>query len=291
MQAKRELWNYGPGERVWVGKYKNSHNLPHWHDDCELIFAESGEVDVFCDGKIYTLKKGAAMFICGGQVHYMIAKECGVVLTTLVFHYELIKRYFRGLTLNTPVLCADYPIEKTYQVIITELKVKKNFYRELVENELERLMLQIFRREKLTLKPQRNETREQFKRLLDELSVSFEFFTLTNAAKFMNMNVSYFSRFFHANAGISFSKYLNYVKVENAVAKLKAEKCTATEIAVACGFGTIRNFNRMFKTLTGYTPTKMPLEFQFSADFINKGTNCGNPTLSDCELIESSNRF
>ena len=289
MQAKRELWNYKTGERVWVGKYKNSHNLPHWHDDCELIYAESGEVDVFCDGKMYTLKAGNAMFICGGQVHYMVAKECGVVLTTIVFHYELIKRYFRGLRLISPVLVGNYPITEIYNELMKELQGGKSFYREIAENVIDRLMLRIFREEELTKKTQRSETQEQFKRLLDEISLRFDFFTLTNAAQFMNMNVSYFSRYFHASAGISFSKYLSYVKVENAVAKLKEGKFTVTEIAVECGFGTIRNFNRTFKALTGYSPTRMPIDFNFSADFINKGIYSENPTLSDCELMESSN--
>ena len=290
MQAKKELWSYGPSERVWVGKYKNSHNLPHWHDDCELIFVESGEVDVFCDGKTYPLKTGNGMFICGGQVHYMIAKEHGAALITIVFHYELIKRYFRGLSLSIPVLAGEYPIEKTYHSVMGELKSRKNFYRETAENAIEQLMLQIFRGEALVKKPQKSETHEQFKKLLDEISVNFEFFTLASAARFMNMNSSYFSRFFHATAGIPFSKYLNYVKVENAVAKIRERRFTMTEIALACGFGTIRNFNRTFKALTGYTPTKMPMEFQFSADFINQGMRSENPTLSDCELLESSNK-
>lgn len=288
MQANRELWNYGTGERVWVGKYKNSHNLPHWHDDCELIFVESGELDVFCDGKTYTLKRGNAMFLCGGQVHCMIAKEGGVVLTTIVFHYELIKRYFKGYSLTTPVLCGTYPIQETYFVLMEELQSKKNFYREAVEQVLTGLMLQIFRGEELVPKAQRNETHEQFKKLLDEIGIHFEFYTLETAARFMNMNVSYFSRYFHLSAGITFSKYLNYVKVENAVSMLKERKYTVTEIAVSCGFGTIRNFNRTFKALTGYAPTEMPMVFQFSSEFINKGLRSEDPTLSDCELMESS---
>ena len=80
------------------------------------------------------------------------------------------------------------------------------------------------------------------------------------------------------------------MKVENAVAKIRERRFTMTEIALACGFGTIRNFNRTFKALTGYTPTEMPMEFQFSADFINQGMHSENPTLSDCELLESSNK-
>ena len=140
MQAKRELWNYGKGERGWVGKYRNSHNLPHWHDDCELIFAESGEVEVFCDGKKYALKAGNAMFICGGQVHHMVAKECGSVLTTLVFHYELINRYFKGWSLLSPLLSDGYSIEETYTRIFEELKNGEKFYTEVVENEIEHLV-------------------------------------------------------------------------------------------------------------------------------------------------------
>jgi AraC-like DNA-binding protein len=34
-----------------------------------------------------------------------------------------------------------------------------------------------------------------------------------------------------------------------------------TELAHGCGFSTVRNFNRVFKLVTGYTPRTLPKEF------------------------------
>ncbi len=291
MKAQRELWKYGAGERVWCGKYQNSHNLPHWHDDCELIFVEKGEVDVFCEGEKFLLKEGDGMFICGGQVHYMVSGEAGVTLVTIVFDYEIIKKHFRGLSLCSPKLCKRYPIAQIYAQLYKELQTRETYYREIAENKVESLMLAIFRGEALVKKAHTSESREQFKRLLDEIGEKYEFYTLESAAKFMSMSPAYFSRFFHAASGLPFSKYLNYVKVEAAVAALKEKRGTVTEIAVASGFGTIRNFNRAFKSLTGYAPTEIPEEFQFSAELINRSVGSEDPTLSDCELLESSSRL
>ncbi len=74
MNAKREQWSYLPNAKVWAGRFKNSHNAPHWHYDCELLFVENGELGVFCNGKFYTMHAGQAFFINSEQVHYMHAK-------------------------------------------------------------------------------------------------------------------------------------------------------------------------------------------------------------------------
>ena len=37
MAARFERKEYDPGVPLWVGKYKNLHNLPHWHMENEII--------------------------------------------------------------------------------------------------------------------------------------------------------------------------------------------------------------------------------------------------------------
>ena len=51
MIAKREVWKYSAKTDVWIGKYLNSRNLPHWHLDCELLALEKGRLDVVCENK------------------------------------------------------------------------------------------------------------------------------------------------------------------------------------------------------------------------------------------------
>ena len=85
-------------------------------------------------------------------------------------------------------------------------------------------------------------------------------------------------------------RYLNCVRVENAVALLESSEYSVTEISDRCGFDTIRNFNRIFKILTGYSPTGLPHGYVFAATPDAGGTKSADPTLYGCELVECSSR-
>ena len=62
MIAKREVWKYSAKTDVWIGKYLNSRNLPHWHLDCELLALEKGRLDVICENKTYTTRTRRRVF-------------------------------------------------------------------------------------------------------------------------------------------------------------------------------------------------------------------------------------
>ena len=104
----------------------------------------------------------------------------------------------------------------------------------------------------------------------------------------MGMNSSYLSRFFTARTGMHFMRYVNAVKVEKAVEMLSRGENNVTEVADKCGFSTIRNFNRIFKLLTGYSPSSLPDDYTFTAAATESDDGGINPTLFDCELIECS---
>ena len=130
---------------------------------------------------------------------------------------------------------------------------------------------------------------DRLKALMSDIDENYADYDLTAAAKFMNMNSSYFSRLFHAVTGISFNRYLTYVRCANAVNMIKSDKdLTMTEIALACGFTTIRNFNRIFRAYTGYAPTRLPDGYVMQENFIPVSASENNPTLNECILLERS---
>ena len=55
--------------------------------------------------------------------------------------------------------------------------------------------------------------------------------------------------------GIDFVTYLNMVRVEKAAELLKGTSLKITDIALRCGFDNVRTFNRVFKEVTGTTPS------------------------------------
>lgn len=289
MLAKHEIWQYSGTERVWAGKYKNSHNLLHWHYDCELICVESGSIDVFCDKKSHTLEAGNALFIGSGEVHYMHAQQ-GTILIVIIFDHSLIKSIISNKRLKNPRLSQNYGIPDIYKRIKGELSDKKPLYDIAAANEIVGLMIKIFRGEEFTEQPDNGGVVHSFKKLFSEISEKHEFFTFDDAALFMGMSPAYFSRVFHQISGMTFSQYLNYVKIEKAVQLLQSDgSLSMTEVAMKCGFATIRNFNRIFKELTGYQPMRLPQNFTFDEKFVSVAEDAFNPTLRDCELIESPN--
>ncbi len=79
------------------------------------------------------------------------------------------------------------------------------------------------------------------------------------------------------------------MRTDNAVQLLREnDGKSMTEIADLCGFGTIRNFNRIFKEYTGFSPRELPRDYNMSVRFSYPSDRAFNPTLYDCELIEST---
>ena len=288
MIAKREIRNYIQSTKVWAGKYRNSHNLLHWHYDCELIYVDNGSIDVNCEKRTHRLKQGDALFVDSGQVHFQRARDRETVLTLIIFDYGIVKPYLGDVRLLSPKLSGDYEIPAAYAKLRSILLGKQEFYGAEAASEVLRLMVRIFRGEPLTSRRE-TDTSKTFKRLLEDVSENCSDYTFDGAAAFMNMSDAYFSRYFHAATGITFSQYLNYGRCENAVRLLQTESdMPITEIASRCGFATIRNFNRIFKEFTGYTPKALPQDYIMKDSITSINENSINPTFAECVLLEST---
>ncbi len=287
MIAQREVRTYSEQVKVWVGKYKNSHNLLHWHYDCELLYVDKGSIDVFCGKQTHRLLPGEALYVDSEQVHYMQALDPETILTVLIFDYEILRPYMGDISLACPKLSGRYPVPQTYREIRDLLLEKPPFYAGEAVGKIISLMASIFRGEPLSGRRPDDRTSKQLIGLLEAVSSRCDEFSFGQACEFMGMSDAYFSRYFKKATGITFSQYLNYARTQRAVSMLSEREHTMTEIACACGFGTIRNFNRIFKQFTGYAPSELPAGFSFSETFVYPSEHAFNPTLHDCELIES----
>jgi AraC-like DNA-binding protein len=80
--------------------------------------------------------------------------------------------------------------------------------------------------------------------------------TLKGAAVELGYEFHYLSKAFHKRIPINFSQYVNLYRIENATFLLHNTDLPITEIALKCGFQSIRNFNRVYSSVTGSTPSK-----------------------------------
>ena len=77
---------------------------------------------------------------------------------------------------------------------------------------------------------------------------------LGEVAALIPMNPSAFSRLFSKFHKKSFTRYLNEIRIGYACRLLIEKRYDVSEICYACGFNSLSNFNRQFKTITGKTP-------------------------------------
>ncbi len=79
--------------------------------------------------------------------------------------------------------------------------------------------------------------------------------TLAAAAQALRVSVRHLGRTFKAAADTTVHAYLRDLRLARACDRLAQTRQTCSEIAFACGFGSIQQFNRAFKQHTHLTPT------------------------------------
>ena len=284
MIANYEKRNYKDGEKIWAGRYHNLNNLPHWHLECELIFVEKGTITVSHNHQNYDLVENDAIFLESGEVHYIKSEEESIV-SILMFDPSLIRELTRQNHLVCARLTYHYPIPAAFAAIRQELEEKRAFFEIQSREYLITLMVQIFRSENLSdCQSDRQTTSiDRYKELLMEIDKKYNSITFRDAAAFMGLTEPYFSRFFRKISGMTFSRYLNIIRVEHAIELLKQNN-KKTETAYLCGFETIRHFNRVFKEITGISPSQMPRDYVLKSHPVRLA-DAFDPTLQGSELL------
>lgn len=275
---------------VWAGSYQNLHNLPHWHLECELIYVQTGEVTVSHNNTAYHLQKEDCIFINSGEIHYIKGSEDSIT-DILMFDTALLGNISpKHFQLLYPRLRHHYPVMEYFHAIRDELKKKKEFYDVKVSCLMTDFIIDIFRHEPLCEQKQLKDSSsiENYKNLLSEIEEKCSYITFEDACDFMGLSKPYFSRFFKNISGMTFSQYLNIIRLEKAIQLLNhnTENLSITQIASSCGFDTIRHFNRVFKDFTGLSPRQLPENYVLSSHSIRSMKKNFNPTLPCSVLVE-----
>ena len=149
------------------------------------------------------------------------------------------------------------------------------------------LLIEIFRNEPLVRRAAQNQKSiARYKDLLTVIDQSFDHLSFRDAAAFMNMSDAYFSRFFKKVSGMTFSQYLNIVRVGRAIDILAVSPdITMASLMTECGFNTLRNFNRVFKSVTGYSPSTLPREYSLDYRSLSTYEDAFDPTMDSSILL------
>ena len=286
MLAKFEKRAYAGNEHVWVGKYRNLHNISHWHMEHELIACREGSAQVMLDDTMFNITQQQCIFCHNGRVHYISASPDSLLLVCL-FNEKMYDPITSPFALENPVFEDRYGILPKLSEIRHELQNQPIFFECRTEAMIGEILVDVFRGEPLRKAQwQFSDVITRYKQLLNYIDLEYEHITYQNAVQFMNMSDAYFSRYFKRQAGMTFSQYLNVVRIEKAVQLLdSAPTMKITDVMLRCGFNTIRSFNRVFRAVTGFTPTTLPPGYVLNTRSVPTIQGSFDPTLSDAELL------
>jgi len=91
--------------------------------------------------------------------------------------------------------------------------------------------------------------------ILTEESFTNSDFSLKELAKLLGYDYGYISKYFHQKTNLKYGFYLNQRRIFYATKMLNTGKTDSIgDIAFACGYGSVRSFNRNFKGIQGATP-------------------------------------
>lgn len=282
MLGNYEKRQFAEGEKIWFGRYKNLSNVLHWHFECEIIRIVRGTAQIKIGNLYFEAVQGDCFFCASEELHYIIS-EPDSEIDIAIFDKTLTKDITDQYTVLSPKLPHTISIETPFERIKQELHQKAQFYREALEIEAKSLIIDIFRNCPATKRKQKEPSH---KNLITKINNEFSFITFDDAVRFSGYSPSHFSKMFKKLSGMAFSEYLNILKVEYAILLLREnETITMSDVSAKCGFSTIRNFNRVFKNITGFSPHALPKDFIIDSGLRIAKTENFDPTDKKSVLI------
>lgn len=269
MKAFHEVRNYRSDLMVWYSGYENISFVAHWQKEIELVYVRSGEAVFHVADHSFTAHAGDLVICESGQIHYSDSYNNKNLLDFLIFDPSVISAVFHDAHFKYPLVTAEEltrfglseSLSRLFQKVSEELDKKQPYYKEIITASIREFWFLLKRslpqEERAKDDSRRNRMLEDLQELLDHIDRHYaEDLTLEYAASMMHFSPSHFSKTFKKLMGMNYVTYVNMVRIEQAIRLLGTGHYRMTDLALECGFSNIRSFNRVFKEITGYTPTE-----------------------------------
>lgn len=271
---------------VTLCKYRYLNNVSHFHRDHELIYIHNGEATVTVSGEPFRLSSGNSILVHSNDIHYIQSlKE--TVISVIKADESFFAPILSGKRFFSPLLCGYYEMDNILSELSRETKGSLAYADVAADSIVTRLFISIVRQEPFTEKNDSGTSRagvnELYIKISEKLIRDYATVTFDEAAEYMHFSRPYFSKIFNGIFGMSFTQYLNTLRVSFAIDKLQNTNMSITDVSASCGFNTIRNFNRVFKSMTGYSPNRLPPDYVFIYNI--DGESGLDPTLNCTEII------
>lgn len=246
------------------------------HDFWELVYVDKGIVSVQRDGETLTLKQGEILFHAPKEFHAIRALNSSPNFFIISFYCTspAMARFVRyrtwlDKTLNTYLASIIKEAEKTYRIPKNDPDLKKLALREnalvggeqLIKTYLEQFLIFLLR-SMISVKapsfPQKDAVSDpliasvrQYLAAQVEKNIRIE-----DLCREFGYSRSYLSHRFQSKTGQTLAAYAMELKIDEAKRLMRETDLNLSQISARLAFENPQYFSRVFKRVTGMTPTE-----------------------------------
>ncbi|MBO5911862.1 MAG: helix-turn-helix domain-containing protein [Clostridia bacterium] len=286
-----EKMNRGYMFRLWNNTVLPFHRkkISHCHLPFEIVLFKSGNGTYSTMSGTHDIHAGDIFVFASNEQHCITDIYEGEDFKFMNIHFE--PRYVWGSSNNglsndamnmcfshSDSFCNRLPrnnphtdkVRRLAFEIEQELEAKEPEYQLMVHNKVYEILVILVRH--LGYGAGQSVTAEEYRHIkaarkaIDYINRHLsEELSLDGLAKMVDLSPNYFSHIFKKTAGISLWDYITSKRIELAMAMLHDQTDrNMLDIAADCGFNNSANFNKMFRKVTGLTPT----EFRRHGEYI-----------------------
>ncbi|MBQ7387515.1 MAG: helix-turn-helix transcriptional regulator [Clostridia bacterium] len=226
----------------------------HFHENYELIYAVRGDVRVTTNGVSHILHEGELLLISPNTVHSLAASNAKTWVG--VFSEEYIRAFAKE---NKYVHHSKFSLSEENRAFLE----KNLFYAGKPERYMACACLYVVcdecshRADAVDVKAAGGFISRVTGYISENLSREI---TMRDVCEALGYEYHYFSGLFNSTFGMNFKGFVSMYRIGRACSLLTDKDKSITDVASECGFGSIRNFNRVFKRNVGKTPSEYRTE-------------------------------
>lgn len=246
--------------------WKKSPDRIHFHLSYEIYFLVENEISYFVDGKIFTVTPGSVIVIPPNTIHasnsinektrkrYLINLPAEYIKVFLDINPNLLS----GINVQPIVFSGLKLIELTdlFEKILAEYQ-NPTQDEVMIKSLLGEILTTLSRASKSqdADKTRENPTSQKMISISNYIKENLHSeISLKEVSKIFYLNPSYISRAFKQTLNISFSEYLNALRIREACMLLKQTDSSITAIAQETGFRSCSDFCRVFRRTVKLSP-------------------------------------
>ena len=218
------------------------------HHSFEFITILEGEIAVTVEDKEYLLSKGESALIFPEQIHAMESVKSKHSL--VIFSPDIVSAYSKRHSSEVP---ESIRVQVPYYLISEFLAMDEGDSIIKIKSILYGLCAAFD--ENADYKKKRSDDNGLLRRMFEFVEKNYDKeCDLKALSCALGYNSAYLSRYFKDVTNLSYTSYVNRYKIGKACYLLKNTDKTVLECAYECGYFSLRNFNRNFKSVVGSSP-------------------------------------